>query len=183
MTACQRVALEFTILTAVRTSEAIGATWNEIDMDAGVWTIPASQDEGQARPSRAVVGSSRRDSAGYAARKGQRDMDFVFINGGGLPLSNMAMSELLKGMVPPERATVHGFRSTLQRLGKRLHRLSARRDRAMLGARHQGQVRSCISARGCDRQAPQAHGRLVEVLCSACDGECWRPSTRSARRV
>ena len=36
-------ALEFTILTAVRTSEAIGATWNEIDLDAGVWTIPASR--------------------------------------------------------------------------------------------------------------------------------------------
>ena len=35
--------LEFTILTAVRASEAIGATWNEIDMDAGVWTIPGSR--------------------------------------------------------------------------------------------------------------------------------------------
>ena len=43
VTACSAKALEFTILTAVRTSEAIGARWNEIDMDAGVWTIPASR--------------------------------------------------------------------------------------------------------------------------------------------
>ena len=36
-------ALEFTILTAVRTSETIGATWAEIDFDAEVWTIPADR--------------------------------------------------------------------------------------------------------------------------------------------
>ncbi|QNP46057.1 integrase arm-type DNA-binding domain-containing protein [Sphingomonas sediminicola] len=33
-------ALEFLILTALRTSEVIGATWDEIDEEAGVWTIP-----------------------------------------------------------------------------------------------------------------------------------------------
>ena len=52
-------ALEFTILTAVRTSEAIGATWNEIDLDAAVWAIPASRMKAK-RPSRAVIGSRRR---------------------------------------------------------------------------------------------------------------------------
>ncbi len=34
-------ALEFAILTAARTSEVIGATWSEIDLKSGVWTIPA----------------------------------------------------------------------------------------------------------------------------------------------
>jgi integrase len=37
------LALEFTILTALRTGDVIGATWNEIDLDAKVWTIPASR--------------------------------------------------------------------------------------------------------------------------------------------
>ena len=105
-------ALEFTILTAVRTSEAIGARWNEIDMDAGVWTIPAARMK--AKRDHRVPLSDRaveilRD---IPHAKGQHDHGFVFLNGGGLPLSNMAMSELLKGMVPPARATVHGFRST-----------------------------------------------------------------------
>ena len=36
-------ALEFTILTAARTSEALKATWDEIDLDAKVWTIPAER--------------------------------------------------------------------------------------------------------------------------------------------
>jgi integrase len=37
------MALEFTILTAARTSEAIGATWSEIDLKDGVWTVPAER--------------------------------------------------------------------------------------------------------------------------------------------
>jgi integrase len=36
-------ALEFTILTAVRTGETIGARWAEIDLDARLWTIPAGR--------------------------------------------------------------------------------------------------------------------------------------------
>ena len=36
-------ALEFAILTATRTSEALGAKWSEIDLKAAVWTIPAER--------------------------------------------------------------------------------------------------------------------------------------------
>lgn len=36
-------ALVFTILTAARTGEALGATWDEIDLGAKLWTIPASR--------------------------------------------------------------------------------------------------------------------------------------------
>lgn len=36
-------ALEFAILTNTRTSETIGATWREINLDAGVWIIPAER--------------------------------------------------------------------------------------------------------------------------------------------
>ncbi len=34
-------ALEFTALTAVRSQETRGATWDEIDLEAGIWVIPA----------------------------------------------------------------------------------------------------------------------------------------------
>jgi integrase len=40
------VALEFTILTAARTPEVIGARWSEIDLDAGVWTVSAERMKG-----------------------------------------------------------------------------------------------------------------------------------------
>ena len=36
-------ALEFAILTAARSGEVRGATWDEIDLDAGIWTIPAAR--------------------------------------------------------------------------------------------------------------------------------------------
>lgn len=36
-------ALEFLILTAARSGEVRGATWSEIDMERGLWTIPAER--------------------------------------------------------------------------------------------------------------------------------------------
>jgi integrase len=39
-------ALEFTILTAARAGEVLGATWDEIDVANKVWTIPASRMKG-----------------------------------------------------------------------------------------------------------------------------------------
>ena len=39
-------ALEVTILTALRTSEVIRATWNEIDLAERTWTIPAERIKG-----------------------------------------------------------------------------------------------------------------------------------------
>jgi integrase len=39
-------ALEFIILTAVRTAEARFARWSEVDLRAGVWTIPSERMKG-----------------------------------------------------------------------------------------------------------------------------------------
>jgi len=38
-----KLAFEFTILCASRTSETLNATWAEIDLDAKTWTIPAAR--------------------------------------------------------------------------------------------------------------------------------------------
>ena len=35
--------LEFTILTAARTNEVLGATWSEIDLNNKLWTVPAAR--------------------------------------------------------------------------------------------------------------------------------------------
>jgi integrase len=60
-------ALEFAILTAARTGEVLGATWQEIDLEARQWTIPASRMKGGARascaPCRRVHGRYRADGA------------------------------------------------------------------------------------------------------------------------
>ena len=99
-------ALEFTILTAVRTGETLFATLAEIDLDAKIWTIPASRMK--ARKEHRVPLCDR---ALQIAKDGV-GRPFLFTGKRGKPLSNMAMAELLKHRAPPEMATVHGFRST-----------------------------------------------------------------------
>lgn len=36
-------ALEFAILTAARSGEVFGASWDEFDLEARVWTVPAAR--------------------------------------------------------------------------------------------------------------------------------------------
>jgi integrase len=102
-------ALQFTILTACRTGEVIGAQWQEIDLDAGLWTIPASRMKAQREhrvPLTPVVVDLLRALPRMAGS------DAVFWGGRKPTISNMAMLELLRGMRPG--LTVHGFRSAFR---------------------------------------------------------------------
>src|SRR5262249_45897018 len=92
-------ALEFTILTAARTGETIGATRDEIDLKARTWTIPAE---------RMKAGQEHRVPLCERAVEILQGLDQR--NKRPFELSNMAMAECLKGMRPD--VTVHGFRST-----------------------------------------------------------------------
>lgn len=104
-------ALELVILTATRTSEALGARWAEVDMDAGIWTIPAA---------RIKAGKEHRIPLSVPVKMlleklAQTRVDeFVFPGGKkGKPLSNMALLTLLKRMDRRD-ITPHGFRSTFR---------------------------------------------------------------------
>ena len=100
-------ALEFTILTATRTGETIGARWDEIEGD--VWVIPAERMKA-GRQHRVPL--STRALALLKALPREDGAEFVFMGASsGKPLSNMAMLELLRGM-KGNGLTVHGFRST-----------------------------------------------------------------------
>jgi integrase len=103
--------LEFTILTAARTSEAIGARWSEIDLKTAIWTIPASRIKA-AREHRVPL-----SPPALALLKAQAKIrQGVFVFAGGRPgrgLSNMAMAALMKRMQRDD-ITVHGFRSTFK---------------------------------------------------------------------
>ncbi|VVE37428.1 integrase [Pandoraea pneumonica] len=105
------MALELLILTATRTNEVIGATWQEFDIDGSVWTIPADRMK-MKREHRVPLS----DDA-IAIIKRLRDVQrgpYVFPGARGQkPLSNMAMLQLLKRM-EYEQITVHGFRSTFR---------------------------------------------------------------------
>lgn len=98
------LALEFTILTAARTGEVIGATWGEIEGD--VWTIPAVRMKA-AREHRVPL--SARAMAIADQMRAVRTNAFVFPGPRGRGLSNMAMDAVLRRM--GSDVTVHGFRS------------------------------------------------------------------------
>jgi integrase len=100
-------ALEFTILTAVRTGETIGALWSEVDLKHKLWTIPAERMK-SGREHRVPLSDRAVEILKSLPHSGKH----VFINGHKRPLSNMAMLELLRGMSPGH--TVHGFRSTFR---------------------------------------------------------------------
>lgn len=103
-------ALEFTILNACRTGEAIYATWPEIDTGEAVWTVPGNRMKaGKAHR----IPVSKAALATLARVPRIRGCDYVFAGGrAGKPLSNAAMHELLKGMRPG--VTVHGMRSAFR---------------------------------------------------------------------
>ena len=103
-------ALEFLILTAARTGDVIGATWNEIDFGAKTWTIPAERMKAGREHTVPLSARAIEILRSLLTEKGNR---FVFIGANkGSGLSNMAMLQLLRGM--REGLTVHGFRSTFK---------------------------------------------------------------------
>jgi integrase len=107
-------ALEFTILTAARSGETLGATWGEIDMAAKVWKVPAERMKGH-REHRVPLSDAA--LAVLATMKPLRDAaagDYVFPGGKrARPLSNMAMTATLRRMKRGD-ITAHGFRSTFR---------------------------------------------------------------------
>ncbi len=103
-------ALEFTILTAARTSETLKAYWEEIDLSAQVWTIPASRMK--AAKEHRVPLSGPALAILRAVRAGSSATGPVFPGRRGKPLSNMAMDMVLRRM--DVGVTVHGFRSSFR---------------------------------------------------------------------
>ncbi|MDR3410807.1 MAG: tyrosine-type recombinase/integrase, partial [Formivibrio sp.] len=102
------LALEFVILTACRTNEALGATWGEVDFAKAIWTIPAARMK--AGKEHRVPLSPRAIEILEAVKPLGKDWLFPAVLGG--KLSGMAMSMLLRRMNVD--ATVHGFRSSFR---------------------------------------------------------------------
>ena len=123
------LALQFAILTAARTGEAIGATWGEIDEAAEVWTIPAPRMKAKREHRVPLSGAAMAVLA--KAREMAKETGagaFVFLGRDGKAgLSNMSLAMLVRrmneapeGCPPPwidrdgREVVPHGFRSTFR---------------------------------------------------------------------
>jgi integrase len=115
-------ALEFTILTAVRSNESRGARWSEIDLKAKTWVIPKERMKGQrqvAREHRVPLSEEAVALLKKVPRIGEADLVFPASKGG--ELSDATLGAVIKRMNGPkpiwtDKAGVpvvpHGFRST-----------------------------------------------------------------------
>jgi integrase len=107
-----KLALEFLILAAARTGEVLGARWEEIDLDAGIWTVPGGRMK--AGKEHRVPLSARCIELLQEARAISDGGAFVFPGRTPkAPLSNMALLMLVRRL-GYKKVTVHGFRSTFR---------------------------------------------------------------------
>lgn len=106
------MALRFAILTAARSGEVRGATWDEIDFDAAEWRIPASRMKA-GRAHRVPLSKAALGVVREARARADRKDELVFHSAKpGRPLSDMTLAAVLKRLDVP--VTVHGFRSTFR---------------------------------------------------------------------
>lgn len=120
-------ALEFLILTAARSGEVRGATWSEIDIEAGLWTIPANRMKAS-KDHRVPLSVAALAVLKATPRFAGSDLIWP---GSGLdkPMSDATLTALVKkmhggevragrdGWIDPRSlrsATPHGFRSTFR---------------------------------------------------------------------
>ncbi len=109
-----KLCFRFLILTASRSGEARGATWDEVDLQGRVWRIPSERMkagmEHRVPLSRQVLdvledASTLRDDSGLVFPSPLKP---------GSPMSDMTLTKVLRSTGLAERATVHGFRSSFK---------------------------------------------------------------------
>lgn len=109
------LALEFLILTAVRSGSVRNAEWSEIDFDRKIWTIPA--EHAKARKEHRVPLSPEAMKVLNIVPQIE-GCSIIFPSPRGKALSDMALSSLMKGMqergILNSEAVPHGFRSTFR---------------------------------------------------------------------
>ena len=103
-------AFELLVLTAARSGEVRLATWDEMDLDAAVWTIPAARMK--AKRDHRVPLSGRALALLHDARRRSDGTGLVFRSPRGKPLSDMTLSKLIKEL--GIAAVPHGFRSSFR---------------------------------------------------------------------
>lgn len=107
-----RLALEAAILTAARSGEIRGITWDELDLDAGLWTIPTGRMKAK-REHVVPLSPAAKRVFQRAAELRTEGVSFVFHGARrGKPMSDMTLMKVLRDMGEP--FTAHGFRSSFR---------------------------------------------------------------------
>lgn len=108
-------ALEFLILTGVRSGSVRLATWDEIDFTSKVWVIPAEHTKTKREHRVPLAPQAIKLLKSLPKFVGS---SYIFPSPRGNVLSDMALSQLMRGMSErgelTDEAVPHGFRSTFR---------------------------------------------------------------------
>ena len=106
-----KLCLRFLVLTAARSGEARGATWDEIDLLGQEWRIPARRMKAGI-VHRVPLSRQALDLLQEATvLRDESGLVFPSPLKPGAELSDMTLTKVLRSLGLAERATVHGFRS------------------------------------------------------------------------
>ena len=109
-----KLAFRFLVLTAARSGEVRGATWDEIDLENRTWTVPAEKMKTNrahrvplSNAALAVLEQARilADGSGLVFPSSMRP---------GKQMSNMTLTKVLRDNGLADRTTTHGFRSSFR---------------------------------------------------------------------
>lgn len=109
-------ALEFLILTSVRSDSVRSATWKQIDLDAKIWTVPKVFTKTKKRDH--TVPLSTKALALLKSMPTFSGTDLVFPSASLKKMSDNTISKLMRDMYKDkeftDKAVPHGFRSTFR---------------------------------------------------------------------
>ena len=109
-----KLCLRFLVLTAARSGEARGSTWDEIDEDAGEWRIPGSRMKGGVEHRVPLSGAALELLEQARVLRDGSGLIFPSSVKAGHPMSDMTLTQVLRKTGLAERSTVHGFRSAFR---------------------------------------------------------------------
>ena len=109
-----KLCFRFLVLTAARSGEARGATWDEFDLQGEEWRIPPQRMKA-GMEHRVPLSNQALDLLNEAsALRDESGLVFPSPLKWGSPLSDMTLTKVLRSVGLAERATVHGFRSSFK---------------------------------------------------------------------
>ena len=109
-----KLCFRFLVLTATRSGEARGAVWSEINFDTREWRIPASRMKAGVEHRVPLSGAALTVLEQAQILRESSGLIFPSSVKQGTPLSDMALTKVLRTTGLAIRTTVHGFRSSFR---------------------------------------------------------------------
>ena len=109
-----KLCLRFLVLTAARSGEARGATWDQVDEAERLWVIPGDRMKGGTEHRQPLSDAALAVLSQAQVLRDEADLIFPSPLKRGRPLSNMSLTKVLRDTGLADRTTVHGFRTSFR---------------------------------------------------------------------